>query len=88
VARVFLITLALALVAGLADLATGGNYLYLRQRPLAGSLLDFLGPWPWYLAAGTVLALLLLLALDAPFWPARAIRKENARRRAGAPSVE
>jgi hypothetical integral membrane protein (TIGR02206 family) len=87
VPRVFLITLAFALLAGLADLVAGSNYLYLRQRPLAGSLLDFLGPWPWYLAAGTILALLVLLALDAPFWAARGRQKENARRRAGAPSV-
>lgn len=87
VPRVFLITLVLALVAGLANLVTGGNYLYLRQRPLAGSLLDFLGPWPWYLAAGAVLALVVLLALDAPFWADRTQKKENARRRAGAPSV-
>lgn len=82
VPRVLLITLALALVAGLTNLVTGGNYLYLRQRPTAGSLLDFLGPWPWYLATGAVLTLGVLLALDAPFRI-----KRNARRRAGAPSV-
>ncbi len=27
----------------------GGNYMFLRMKPQNGSLLDFLGPYPWYI---------------------------------------
>ncbi len=67
VRRVFLITLAFAAVMGLLDLGTGGNYLYLRQVPTQGSLLSVMGPWPWYIAVGALLTLIVLTVLDAPF---------------------
>jgi hypothetical integral membrane protein (TIGR02206 family) len=69
--RAFLITIAFTVVAGLADVVTNGNYMYLRVKPAAGSLLNFMGPWPWYIASGAVLAIILLIALNAPFWFAR-----------------
>jgi hypothetical integral membrane protein (TIGR02206 family) len=75
VGRVFLATAAFAAVAGLADLLTGGNYMFLREKPEAASLLDLMGPWPWYILSGAVLALALFAALDAPFrYRRRAIR--------------
>jgi hypothetical integral membrane protein (TIGR02206 family) len=67
VRRIFLLTLAFAAVVGLLDLVTGGNYLYLRQVPAQGSLLSVMGPWPWYIAVGALLTLIVLAALDAPF---------------------
>jgi hypothetical integral membrane protein (TIGR02206 family) len=67
VRRIFLLTLAFALLVGVIDLVTSGNYMYLRQVPASGSLLDLMGPWPWYIAAGAVLTLLVLVILDAPF---------------------
>jgi hypothetical integral membrane protein (TIGR02206 family) len=67
VRRIFALTVAFAVFVGLIDLVTGGNYMYLRQVPVSGSLLDLMGPWPWYIAAGAVLTLVVLLILDAPF---------------------
>jgi hypothetical integral membrane protein (TIGR02206 family) len=67
VRRIFLLTIGFAVLVGLIDLVTGGNYMYLRQVPVSGSLLDLMGPWPWYIAAGAGLTLLVLLILDAPF---------------------
>ncbi len=66
VRRIFLLTLAFAVVIGLIDLATGGNYMYLRVPPSL-SLLSLMGPWPWYIVTGTVLTLVVLAVLDAPF---------------------
>ena len=71
VARVFLLTVGFAALAGLANAVTGGNYMYLRRRPSAGSLLNLMGPWPWYIATGAALALALLIVLDVPFWASR-----------------
>jgi uncharacterized membrane protein YwaF len=65
--RIYLITLGFAAVIGLIDLTTGGNYLYLRQVPAQGSLLNVMGPWPWYIVVGAALAPIVLTILDAPF---------------------
>lgn len=67
VRRVFLLTNAYAAVVGLVDLALDANYLFLCEKPAAATLLDWLGPWPVYLAAADALALVLFLALDLPF---------------------
>ena len=63
--RVFAITLAFAAIAGAADLITGGNYMYLRSKPLHSSLLSVMARWPWYILETAALALAMLLALQA-----------------------
>jgi uncharacterized membrane protein YwaF len=57
----------LTVLAAFVDIATGGNYMYLRHPPSNGTLLKVLGPWPWYVVSSTGIALLLFWALDAPF---------------------
>ena len=71
VKRVFTATVVVAAAAGTANLLTGGNYMWLREKPEAGSLLDFMGPWPWYILSAAALGLLLftLLAAAAPGRP-------------------
>ncbi|MDA0136322.1 YwaF family protein [Solirubrobacter deserti] len=64
VARVFAVTLGMAAAAGLGNVITGGNYMYLRAKPAQASLLDQMGPWPVYIAVAAALALVLFLALD------------------------
>ncbi len=62
--RVFAATLAWAAIAGIADLITGGNYMYLSSKPVHNSLLSVMGPWPWYIASAAALGLLMLLAVQ------------------------
>jgi hypothetical integral membrane protein (TIGR02206 family) len=67
VARVYALTLVLLVFDAFANLVTNGDYMYLRRPPGVNNLLDLLGPWPWYIVAGAVVALVLFLILDAPF---------------------
>lgn len=62
--RVFWITLGWAAIAGAGDLISGGNYMYLRAKPVHNSLLSAMGPWPWYIIGGMALGLALLLLID------------------------
>ena len=73
VARAFAATVVVAAAAAAGCLATGGNYMFLRRKP-EDSLLDLLGPWPWYIAGAGLVGLAMFALLDAPF---------RARRRAG-----
>jgi hypothetical integral membrane protein (TIGR02206 family) len=62
--KVYAATYAWAALAGIGCLLTGGNYMFLRERPEQGSLLSALGPWPWYLVAIAVIGLGMLFLLD------------------------
>lgn len=76
--RVYVLTLAWTALAAGGDLATGGNYMYLSRKPIRNSLLNVMGPWPWYIAAGAVIALGLFALLDVI---ARAARLHDSRLR-------
>jgi hypothetical integral membrane protein (TIGR02206 family) len=62
--RVYVATLAFTAVVGLGDVVTGGNYMYLRAKPIHNSLLNTMGPWPWYIAAGAGIGLVMFVALQ------------------------
>ncbi len=65
--RVFLWVNAYGALVALFDWRFGTNYMYLREKPASASLLDALGPWPWYVLAAEPVALLLLWLLHLPF---------------------
>jgi hypothetical integral membrane protein (TIGR02206 family) len=66
VLRVFTATLVVAAAAAIGNLVTGGNYMFLREKPSTASLLDVMGPWPVYIVSAAVLALALFALLDLP----------------------
>ena len=45
----------------------GSNYLFLAYKPPAATLLDYLGPWPWYILSMVAIGLLLAAALYLPY---------------------
>lgn len=77
VARVLGISLAYTAFVGSVDALTGANYMFLRQPPGSWSLLDVLGPWPWYVLGAGGVALVLFVLLDTPF---RVTRSSGGRR--------
>jgi hypothetical integral membrane protein (TIGR02206 family) len=44
------------------------NYLYTHHKPHIPTLLDALGPWPWYILAMEAIAIAISLVLYLPFW--------------------
>jgi hypothetical protein len=60
--RIYAITFAFACLAAVGTVLTGGNYMFLRDKPARGSLLDLMGPWPVYILVAALLALSMFLA--------------------------
>ena len=56
-----------AVAAALVNAATGANYGFLRAKPAAATLMDVMGPWPYYIGGLLVLAAVFFLVLDLPF---------------------
>ncbi|HEY6538873.1 MAG TPA: YwaF family protein [Candidatus Dormibacteraeota bacterium] len=67
----WLATMALAVLAGAANWAVHGDYLFLRQPPTSWSPLLVMGPWPWYVVGAWFVCPLLFLALAWPRWRSR-----------------
>jgi hypothetical integral membrane protein (TIGR02206 family) len=45
----------------------GSNYLFLAYKPPATTLMDYLGPWPWYILGMVAIGLGLVTMLYLPF---------------------
>jgi hypothetical integral membrane protein (TIGR02206 family) len=45
-----------------------GNYMYISEKPVNPSMLDYLGPWPFYLIPLEVIAIATFILLYLPFW--------------------
>jgi hypothetical integral membrane protein (TIGR02206 family) len=76
VGRVFLVTAAYTAFVGAVDAVTGADYMFLRSPPSEWTMLQLLGPWPWYVLSAAGLALVLLMLLDLPF---RVVRHAGGR---------
>ncbi len=64
--RAFSATVIWGVIAGVANLATGGDYMFVREPPPTWSPLQLMGPWPWYVFSAAGLAVLVFAILT---WP-------------------
>ncbi len=71
IVRAFLWLQLYAVVAGGVNALAGTNYGYLCRKPQGASLMDYLGPWPWYILSLEAIALLSFAVYWLPFGMAR-----------------
>lgn len=85
VGKTIVITGLYTLVVGGFNLLVDGNYMFICGKPPTASLLDVMGPWPWYLIPLTGVAVAMFMLFYSPYaikdWLAR--RKKAAPARAG-----
>ena len=65
--KVFIWANIYLVIVTVINLVIGSNYLYTLHKPNVPTLLDYLGPWPWYILSAEGIALILFLLLYLPF---------------------
>lgn len=71
------VTLCWVAVAMTVNALTGADYGFLNRKPEVHSILDVLGPWPWYLGPVVVLVLIVWALMTWP-WVRFGQHDENA----------
>lgn len=65
--RIFLITNLYMGIVALVNWLTGGNYMFIARKPEFPSLIDFFGPWPWYIVPLELIGLLVFVIVYLPY---------------------
>ncbi|MBC8174849.1 MAG: TIGR02206 family membrane protein [Candidatus Marinimicrobia bacterium] len=65
--RTFLITISLLIPIGFINWILGSNYFFIARKPDSASLLDFMGPWPFYLIPLALVAFIIFFIIYIPF---------------------
>lgn len=70
----------IAFIVYFVNKLTGGNYMFLAEKPTNASLIDFLGPYPWYILTLEFVVLFIFLLLYAPFFFQEKMKSRKKRR--------
>jgi hypothetical integral membrane protein (TIGR02206 family) len=65
--KAFLLLNGYAFIIFFINLLIGGNYMYISSKPLNPSMLDYFGPWPWYILPLECVTIGTFLLLYLPF---------------------
>jgi len=66
--KVFVITNIYMGIIALVNMITKGNYLFICHKPEQPTILDFLGPWPWYILSLELVGIISFLIYYSPFF--------------------
>ncbi|MEU9808461.1 TIGR02206 family membrane protein [Mycobacterium sp. NPDC050853] len=73
------VTASWAVITMAFNAIAGSNYGFLNQKPATKSLLDVMGPWPWYIVTATVLVLTVWALMTWP-WERSAMESQTTPR--------
>lgn len=65
--RVAILTNIYAAIIFVINMLIGSNYLFIARVPDTPSLIDLLGPWPWYIFVLEAIAFVMIFLLYLPF---------------------
>ena len=74
-----LATVVWAAAAMSVNAATDTNFGFLNRKPAAGSILDYMGPWPFYLLAEAAVLVVLWAVMTWPWQRARSAAQQADR---------
>ncbi len=66
--KIFGITNLYMVAMALFNYLFDGNYLFICHPPETASIIDLLGPWPWYIIPLEIIALVSFLIYYSPVW--------------------
>jgi len=66
--KAFLVMQGYIVISFVVNYVLGANYNYVCYKPPTASILDYLGPWPWYVVGTEGIVLCLFLIAYSPFW--------------------
>jgi hypothetical integral membrane protein (TIGR02206 family) len=76
--RTFLITNAYMVIIAVVNKLLGSNYLYICEKPQDASIMDYLGPWPWYVLSLEFVAVIIFFICFLPFPVMEYIKKRKS----------
>ncbi|HHV96252.1 MAG TPA: TIGR02206 family membrane protein [Clostridiaceae bacterium] len=65
--KTIIFTNAYMAVITVINILTGGNYLFLCHKPNTTSIIDHLGPWPWYILGLEAVGIVTMFILYVPY---------------------
>jgi hypothetical integral membrane protein (TIGR02206 family) len=76
--KAFLWLNAYTFVIFIVNFLLEGNYMYISEKPVNPSMIDYLGPWPWYILSLEAIALITFVICYIPFWVKKRIESKKA----------
>ncbi|MBS8265897.1 TIGR02206 family membrane protein [Mesobacillus boroniphilus] len=65
------------LIVFIVNFLIEGNYMYISEKPVNPSLIDYLGPWPWYILSLEAITLVTFFILYLPFWLTKRLDRQK-----------
>ncbi|WP_088105504.1 TIGR02206 family membrane protein [Halalkalibacter urbisdiaboli] len=64
----FVVLNVIALYVFIMNQLLGTNYMFLARKPTTPTIVDYLGPYPWYILSLEAVVLIIYFLLYLPFW--------------------